>query len=473
MPFSGVRATPKTGATVAKRKVLFICHNHPKVRPGGAEAYAYELHCALRDSSEWEPTFVARTGPPLSPTGRPHPGTCFSPVDGASGEYFVYGDDYDFDWLFGTMHHSKELYTRHFREFLLALSPDVVHFQHTLFLGYDLLREVRNTLPDVPILYTLHEFLPICHNNGQMIRTMDGDPCTHDSPRRCNECFPAITPQTFFLRKRFIQAQMSTVDRFIVPSALLRDRFVDWGLPPEKVKLEEYGRRIASAQPEPDDREQRDRLGFFGQLSPYKGIDVLLEAMRELHREDRREAGTDLANAVAERIGGSRPRETASARPQLRIHGANLDLQEHAFRDKFDRLLDETRDRVTLVGSYKHDRLSELMAGVDWVVVPSIWWENSPLVIQEAFAHGKPVICSDIGGMAEKVTDGVSGLHFRVGDSLSLANAIRRAVDSPALWDALRAGIPRVHTMDDHVPVVVGMYERLLEERAVEGVAAP
>jgi glycosyltransferase involved in cell wall biosynthesis len=266
---------------------------------------------------------------------------------------------------------------------------------------------------------------------------------------------------------------MSTVDRFIAPSALLRDRFVEWGLPPEKVTLEEYGRRIASEQPEPDDRERRDRLGFFGQLSPYKGIDVLLEAMRELHREDRREAGTDLANAVAERIGGSRPRETASARPQLRIHGANLDLQEHAFRDKFDRLLDETRDRATLVGSYKHDRLSELMAGVDWVVVPSIWWENSPLVIQEAFAHGTPVICSDLGGMAEKVTDGVNGLHFRVGDSLSLANAIRRAVDSPALWNELRAGIPRVHTMDAHVPVVVDMYERLLEERAVEGAAAP
>ena len=56
------------------------------------------------------------------------------------------------------------------------------------------------------------------------------------------------------------------------------------------------------------------------------------------------------------------------------------------------------------------------MAEIDWVVVPSIWWENSPLVIQEAFLHGRPVICSDIGGMAEKVRHGVDGLHFRVGD---------------------------------------------------------
>ena len=54
------------------------------------------------------------------------------------------------------------------------------------------------------------------------------------------------------------------------------------------------------------------------------------------------------------------------------------------------------------------------MAEVDWVVVPSIWWENAPLVIQEAFRHRRPVICGDIGGMAEMVRDGVDGLHAPV-----------------------------------------------------------
>ena len=53
------------------------------------------------------------------------------------------------------------------------------------------------------------------------------------------------------------------------------------------------------------------------------------------------------------------------------------------------------------------------MARIDWVVVPSIWWETGPLVVMEAFQYGRPVICSDIGGMSEKVTDGVNGLHFR------------------------------------------------------------
>ena len=81
------------------------------------------------------------------------------------------------------------------------------------------------------------------------------------------------------------------------------------------------------------------------------------------------------------------------------------------------------------------------MGACDWVVVPSIWWENSPLVIQEAFARGRPVICSDVGGMAEKVADGVDGLHFERGNPASLADTIERAITTPGLWDRLRAGI--------------------------------
>ena len=85
-------------------------------------------------------------------------------------------------------------------------------------------------------------------------------------------------------------------------------------------------------------------------------------------------------------------------------------------------------------------------------MVPSIWWENSPLVIQEAFFHRRPVICSDVGGMAEKVTDGVDGIHFRVGDAFSLARDDREGdAASPRLWRALRDGIREPYAMDAHV----------------------
>src|SRR5204863_4376445 len=133
------------------------------------------------------------------------------------------------------------------------------------------------------------------------------------------------------------------------------------------------------------------------------------------------------------------------------IHGANLDWAPTAFQDKLRALLEEAGGSVTLVGQYEPEDLPKLMAETDWVVVPSIWWENSPLVIQEAFLYGRPVICSDIGGMAEKVTQGVNGLHFSVGDPRSLANVIRTAVTTPGLWDELREGIPPVYGMEEHV----------------------
>jgi glycosyltransferase involved in cell wall biosynthesis len=422
---------------MARRRVLQICHNHPQVRPGGAEVYAHELHRHLRDDDRWEPTFLARSGPPQSLDGAPHDGARIGPVEGTDDEYLLYPEGYDFDWMFGTMRRSKGLYTEDLRRLLLTLRPEVVHFQHTLFIGYDALRETRRTLPDVPIVYTLHEFLPICHNKGQMVRTTDRSLCTEASPRRCGECFPDLAPDEFLLRKRFIQAQLDLVDLFVAPSETLRERFVEWGIPRERILLEDYGRVPSPPLGEVSRPAPHETLGIFGQLNPYKGIDVLLRAMRSMGEEA----------------------------PQLRVHGANLDLQEHSFRDEISALIADAGDKVTSLGPYPPQRAGEMMAAVDWVVVPSIWWENSPLVIQEAFNRGRPVICSDVGGMAEKVTDGVNGLWFKVGDADSLAATIRRAVATPGLWEQLRAGIPPVHTMAEHAGVLTDAYESLLERR--------
>jgi glycosyltransferase involved in cell wall biosynthesis len=146
----------------------------------------------------------------------------------------------------------------------------------------------------------------------------------------------------------------------------------------------------------------------------------------------------------------------------LKIHGANLELQDGEFKRIVARFLEETRDSVTLVGKYRPEQLPALMRDIDWVVVPSIWWENSPLVIQEAFLNNRPVICSNVGGMAEKVTAGINGLHFRVGDPTSLAAVIREAVQAPATWDRLRRGIPSIYRLDEQVAELRETYRSVL-----------
>jgi glycosyltransferase involved in cell wall biosynthesis len=89
------------------------------------------------------------------------------------------------------------------------------------------------------------------------------------------------------------------------------------------------------------------------------------------------------------------------------------------------------------------------------------------LVIQESFMHGRPVICSDIGGMAEKVSDGVDGLHFRVGDPEDLARVITQAASSTQLWRTLAGGISPIYPMRAHVEELIGLYDELLAQAPV------
>jgi glycosyltransferase involved in cell wall biosynthesis len=420
---------------LTRPKVLYLLHNHPALYPGGAEAYALELYQAMRDAGEFSPGLLARIGPDVTTRRDPHPGTPFSMVGRDPNQYFLYTDTDGWDGFYGT-HRDSSLYFRHLDSFLAAHQPDLVHFQHTFSIGYDAVTLVRRVLPEVPIVYTLHEFWPICHRGGQMLRSGSEKPCMHESPRRCHECFPSIPMQDFFLRKRAIQAHLSNVDCFIAPSHFLRERYIDWGIPAERIVFEDYGRLPTKRASTSRGAGPRTRLGFFGQLNFFKGVNVLLDAMLLLAERD-----VDV---------------------ELRLHGANLDLQPEGFQAEFRERLAETGERVTLHGRYQHEQLPGLMADIDWVVVPSIWWENSPLVIQEAFRHGRPVICSDIGGMAEKVDDQVNGLHFRSGDPASLAGAIETAVTDERLWNRLRAGIAEVHDMHDHLVALTRIYRQLV-----------
>ncbi|MCW3050011.1 MAG: glycosyl transferase [Solirubrobacterales bacterium] len=426
---------------MSKRKVLYVSHNHPVLHPGGAEAYALELYERMRSTDGWEPLFLARIGPNVAMDRTARPGTPFSSVGEDPNQYFLFTETQHFDF-FKMTSTDKALYTRHLTAFLEAHRPDVVHFQHTQFIGVDMISLVRRVLPQAAIVYTLHEFLPICNNNGQLVRTMNGERCMESSPRRCHECFPHIAQEEFFLRKRFIQTHFDAVDLFTAPSRFLMQRYIDWGIARERIVFEDYGRRRRARVSEPSPSRAPNRIGFFGQISHFKGVNVLLRAMNLLAAD--------------------------GIEAHCWLHGANLELQPEPFKQEFGDLLATAEDSVTFVGRYDHKDLPSLMQDLDWIVVPSIWWENSPLVIQEAFLHGRPVICSDIGGMAEKVTHNVNGLHFRAGDPRSLAAALREAVTNPRLARRLRANAPPVFDIEEHITNLMRLYHQLGGQRSIE-----
>ncbi len=423
---------------MAKHRVLYISHDHPSIHVGGAEVFTYELFCAMRESGSFEPILLARTA---ASGHRYRSGTPFFSVDQDPNQILWAPEDFDGFWM--TSRH-KAQYTTHFADLLRAYRPDVVHIQQAIGLGFDLIRQVGMTLPGTPVVFTLHEFQPICHAHGHMIRQDGAELCSSATPLRCHDCFPDVTPAEFSLRERLIKSHLERVDLFLAPSRFLLERYVEWGIPRDKIRFLENGRRPQAACPE--QKPPIANFGFFGQLHRDKGVLVLLEAMK----------------LIAER---------QVPDVHLFLNGANLNHQPSDFRDRVATLLDACESRVTIRGKYHPSELPRRMCDVAWVVVPSIWWENSPMVIQEAFMHGRPVICSNIGGMAEKVTHGVDGLHFRVGDPADLAATLERVAASAEEWQNLVAGIQPIYPMDDAVREHCAIYQRLLE--ANRGVGEP
>jgi glycosyltransferase involved in cell wall biosynthesis len=394
-------------------RILVVSHAHPDFSLGGGELAAYNLFLAYRQhSGVAESTFLAR-----AERGNAFPSG--SITRRREGEYLW--DQAMHDW-----HRLKALNTagvvEAFAEFLQHINPTIVHAHHYAHMGVEYLRVIKQINPAIKVYLTLHEYMAICQNNGQMVKTGSSKLCTRESFDECHACFPHQSREDFWLRKRYIQRHFEAIDGFVAPSEFLRKRYIDWGIEPDRIVMIENGQtEFPSIAPRPlEEGGTRNRIGFFGQINPYKGIDLLLEALLQIPKASRKKL-------------------------LVEIHGANLELQQETFRKRIDELRAQLIDQKVLrwVGPYQPDEVRQRMAKVDWVIVPSIWWENSPMVIQEAFTTGRPVIASNIGGMAEKVHNDVDGLHFAARNAVDLADVLMRAANEPGLWDRLVAGIQR------------------------------
>ncbi len=394
-------------------RILVTAHGHPDFSLGGGELAAHHLHLAYQAHPQvHKSTFLARADSGRWPSG--------ALSKHAEGEYLW--DQAVHDWHYLKAAQRDSLDAR-LAPLLERLQPTVVHSHHYAHLGLDHLLTVRRILPKAQIWLTLHEFMAICRNNGQMVKTQSNALCSESSPAACHRCFPASTAEDFWLRREFILDRLGVVDGFIAPSHFLRQRYLEWGLPADRIHVIENGQ--APDEPLPPrvvgPGQGRNRFGFFGQINPYKGLDLVLKALTLLSKAEQRTL-------------------------TLEVHGAHFDAQPLELRERIAGLLQplERAGVVQWIGPYRPEDKRQRLQGIDWLVVPSIWWENSPLVIQEAFSAGRPVICSGIGGMAEKVRPGVDGLHVPVGNAYAWAQTLLRAAQEPALWALLHSGVPKV-----------------------------
>jgi glycosyltransferase involved in cell wall biosynthesis len=409
-------------------RVLVAAHNHPALHPGGTEIFAHDLFRAYQRAG-CEALFLGATNH-IHREARP--GTSFQSIGSKGDEILLWSGHFDRFFmsqvdLYGIVPDIVEL-LRDFR-------PDVVHLHHLLLLGAEFPHIVRRTLPECRIVMTLHDYYPICHHDGLMVCTANKELCYGASPDRCHSCFKDIALDKFVLRERHLKSLMSTIDGFVSPSEFLKQRYVDWGISEDSISVIPNGQPPRNPVRRPPSVQRTTPIfGYFGNLNPWKGTTVLLEAAKQLISK-----GFDF---------------------ELRVHGA-APFQSESFVSDIDRLFAETSPNVQRRGAYRREDIADLMSTVDCAIMPSIWWENAPLVIQEAQGQNCPVITSNIGGMAEMVEDGVNGLTVPPNDPTALAAAMRQMAEDADLRQILALGARHPDTIDTTAARYLAKIERL------------
>jgi glycosyltransferase involved in cell wall biosynthesis len=401
-----------------RERILVMSHGHPELIRGGGEIAAYNLYETYKSMPRIEDAwFLARA----------------DAERGASGRIRMHREK-EYLWEQGlsnafTMKAANQHeVTGYFKELIELLKPTVIHTHHYFLLGLEYLKVIKDIDPDITLIMTLHEYMAICPNAGSFLKPGTGQICRSGNYRDHLDCAEGKSPEDHWLRKHRFDTYFSYVDRFIAPSQFLADRYIEWGLSKDRITVLPNGQpETTPLAPRPlAEGEGRNRFAFFGQINANKGLDVLLAGLAHLKPSERRSI-------------------------VLEVHGANLDLQSEDFQKRIKTLAKPLLKDGTLIwrGGYMPSELPDRMAQTDWVLVPSVWYENAPMIIQEAFGFGRPVVVSNLGGMKEAVSAGQGGLTLPHGNSQIWAKTMQSLSEETQLWDNLRASIPRPKLLSD------------------------
>jgi len=248
-------------------------------------------------------------------------------------------------------------------------------------------------------------------------------------------------------RPAVLRDLLSTARAIMVPTRLMRDIFVENGIPPELISNVPFGLDTAPlVVHRQKTASDHVRFGFIGTLFEHKGVDLLIAAFQGL---------------------------PAQYNAELSIYG-----DPYQFPDYGPKLLELAQRpsphsaRITFGGTFPNEKLGAVLSNLDVLVVPSRWYENTPLVVQSAFATGTPVIATDLGGLSELVHHERNGLLFELNNVESLRRQLMRVIEDRELLTRLREGIEPERTVQDMVDDIERVYDRTCPERAPKAVAA-
>lgn len=456
-------------------RVFVVVHGFPPQAQGGSEVYAHAHACALVRSGDEVLVFTReqdRTRPEYGVRAEKRDGLHIVRVNNTFLKTSTFEESY----------RNPEVAAIAARV-IDRFRPDVAHVHHLTCLSTGIVSELANR--GIPCFVTLHDYWLMCHR-GQLLdldlRVCDGPGASGSCercvgsvaglpssalpvarlvrmvaralPERASEALLGASQRAVSLvgnpersgsearrRTEHMRGICEQVSGFFAPSSYIRDQFIRFGIPPERITVAPYGfdqtAFDGAGRIRRGSRSSPIRLGFLGSLMVSKAPHLLLEACRDLMPN---EVTVDLIGA-----------HTA-------YHG------DDSYRQRLAPLL--ALEGVRHLGPMPHDRIPDRLSAIDVLVVPSVWPENSPLVIREAFLAGVPVIASRTGGIPEIVEHGRNGLLFEPGDVDALRRAILQVAREPGLLDRLRHSLPQVRTIDDDVRFTREVYAVHVTRRA-------
>jgi glycosyltransferase involved in cell wall biosynthesis len=365
---------------------------------------------------------------------------------------------------------------------LHAVQPDVLHVHNLLNLSFDLPALARAR--GIPVVATLHDYTLVCASGGQRVHRAERHVCYAIDADRCARCFPdspfsaqaslagmaslpgPVTRAAMAFKRRVprfvshvaraaahapgaslrvsradIEKRLeaarevfNNVDLFVAPSSSIASEFAVLGLERAKIRVLDYG---FPAMPRPAARKGGGplRIGYVGTLVWHKGVHVLIDAVRRLQPD-----------MYELHVFGSVDTHPEYAR-EIQAAAAGCPVQFH--------------------GGFDPVQLPEVYGRFDVLAVPSIWLENSPLVIHEAYMAGVPVVGSRIGGIVDLVKDGVNGLLCEPGSPDDLARVLSGLARCPERLAELSRELPAVRSIDEDARGWEAIYTSAIERRAV------
>jgi glycosyltransferase involved in cell wall biosynthesis len=341
------------------------------------------------------------------------------------------------------------------RRVVSRAAPEIVHVNHFLGLSSGIIPAIRAL--HTPVVYTATDFWAICPQ-FILLHTFDGKVCSGpgsglDCIRCCVSWFshrPAHVAwiakslartgvfrsrwtmrevESLTLRPKAIAAHVNTSNMIISATKFLADMLVRNGIAARLIRIIPYGVDIGGVA------QRREvplrftpatplRLAFMGTMTERKGPHVILDALAAL---------------------GDRAREI-----ELRLYGeGNRD------NPYFRGILAKTErlgGSAVMMGTFPHDRIGEVMSDQHLLIVPSLWYESTPLVLCSALGAGIPALVSRLGGMTEIIEEGVNGMSFPAGDAIALKGVLLRLLDAPEILTGMhRTTVARRRFTADYV----------------------